>query len=1069
MIMNQKRKNNALRPKKRGRFFSIGVLTMLYCLAFQTAVANETVVDTETAIFQSTVTGTIIDEAGLPLPGANVIEKGTTNGTQTDFDGNYTLNVAEGATLVFTYVGFKRQEVVVGGQSTINLTLTEDAAALDEVIVTGYSAQTRGDITGSVATVDLVEATKAPIVNAAEALQGRVSGVTVIQSGTPGAPPKINVRGFGTSNNTNPLFIIDGLQTDDPFVLNSINPNDIAQMNVLKDGAAAIYGARASNGVVIVTTKGGGYNMEKPVVSIDTYTGFSQVQNLPNLLNAQQLGDVLLQSAINDGTVFNHPQYGNGTTAVVPDQLNGYTRVASYDPIVRGPASATVNPEGTDWLDAIFRTALIQSGSASISNGGENSKGSLSINYINQQNILLDSGFKQGQIRLNSEFKIGNRVVIGEHFSTAFSNNIGSNSSGVATDTGGGANAGGVAVEDAIRSSPLIPLFDDNGNFAGTGAQGTGNARSPLAALRRAANNFGKTLRVLGDVYLSAEIFDGLTFKTTMGGTINSFNTRQFTSLDPEHSEPLGTNQLLELNQDGYSWTWTNTLAYRKTFGESKIDALFGLEAVEDGVKGKTISRTGYLFEDPEFYLLNNGSGTPNVNDAYASNNSLFSIFGTATYSFADKYFITGTLRRDTSSRFIGDNKSDVFPSVSAGWVLSKENFLSDNSAISWLKLKGSWGELGNQSLTVSNPTLNISSLNEQFADYALNGTAISQGALLTSVGNPNLRWETSTTTNVGIELGFLDNLIDLDFEYFNIETNGLISPDNSLISTTAIDAAAPLVNIGSVTNKGFDASIRIKDKFNSGFSYDINANVSTYRNEVTELVSDFQLGFEGFRGGAITRTQVGDPLSVFFGREIIGFSDSGRFEYRDVNNDGEIDDDDRTIIGSPHPDFTYGFNLNVGYKGFDISTFVQGSQGNDIYNYGKIFTDFPTFGDANRSARVLDSWTPENTNATLPALSNSIQNNETQPNSYFVEDGSFLRLKNLQIGYSLPQSAVELIGVSALRMYIQGTNLLTFTDYEGFDPEIISSVTGNNLTLGVDWQVIPQPRVFTFGLNVKL
>ncbi|WP_245233014.1 SusC/RagA family TonB-linked outer membrane protein [Maribacter forsetii] len=1055
--MSQKRDYTLMKSSKRSSFIKYGVLSMLVCLGTQLVQANEntsTSNEVEVKTLQSTITGTVLDDTGQPLPGANVVEKGTTNGTQTDFDGNYSLNVSDGATLVFSYIGFKSTEIAVNGQSTVNATLAEDAAALDEVIVLGYSTQTRGDVTGSVASVDVSEATKAPVVNAASALQGRVSGVTVVQNATPGSPPKINIRGFGTSNNTNPLFIIDGLQTDDPFVLNSINPNDIDQMNVLKDGAAAIYGARASNGVVIITTKGGGYNMDKPIVSIDTYTGFSTVANVPELLNAQQLGDVLFQSAANDGTAFNHPQYGSGSSAVVPSSLNGYTRVVSYDPIVRGDASATVNPNGTDWIDAITRTAIIQSVAFSVANGEENSKYNLSANYLNNPGNLLETEYKIGQIRLNSEFKIGDKIRIGQHFSTAYSNSKGGS---------------GAQYEEAVRSSPLIPLYDDDGNFAGTGAQGTGNSRSPLAQLNRQSDNFNKTIRILGDIYASAEIFEGLTFKTNFGGTINSFNTRSFQALDPEHSEPLGTNQLTELNQDGYSWTFTNTLGYKKTFENSKIDALIGVESVKDGIKGKQISRTGYIVESPDFYLLNNGTGTPNVDNAFDTANSLFSVFGTATYSIADKYFLTGTLRRDTSSRFLGDNKSDVFPSLSAGWVVSKEDFVSSDSALSWFKLKGSWGQLGNQSLPVNNPTLNLSGLSESTANYALNGSSIAYGVVLTSVGNPDLKWETSEAINAGVELGFFDNKLNFDFEWFTIKTKDLITQNNGLISTTAIDASAPYVNVGNVKNTGFDISLGYKDEFASGWKYGFDVNLSHYKNEVTDLISEFQVGDDSFRGGAVSRTQVGQPISSFFGREVIGFTDEGRFEYRDVNGDTVIDDDDRTFIGSPHPDFTYGFNFNLGYKAFDLSLFLQGSQGNDIYNYTKIFTDFPTFVDGNRSVRVLDSWTPTNTNATLPALSNSIQNSETQPNSYFVEDGSYLRLKNVQLGYAFPDKITEKIGLDLLRVYIQGTNLLTLTGYDGFDPEIISSVTGNNLTLGVDNQVVPQSRILTLGFNLKL
>ncbi|MFP2996075.1 TonB-dependent receptor [Spongiivirga sp. MCCC 1A20706] len=991
------------------------------------------------AFAQQSISGTVYDSDGAPLPGASVVVKGTTTGTQTDFDGKYTISAASDATLVFSYVGFATQEIPVNGQSTIDVTLAEAENQLSEVVVTGYSTQTRGDITGSVASVDISEAVKLPVTNAAEVLEGRVTGVTVINNGNPGAAPQINIRGFGTSNNTNPLFIIDGVQTDNPSILNSINPNDIAQMNVLKDGAAAIYGARASNGVVIVTTKSGSYNQQGAKISFDAFTGFSKAVDLPELLSAQQHGEMIFESLRNDGATVTHPQYGSGATPVVPGTLNGV------------PVSATVAPGGTNWLDAILQNALTQNVSMSLSNGNETGKYFMSAGFVNREGVQITTGFKQVNTQVNSEFKIGDYVTIGQHLNGSFSNTVDGNQ-----------------INGALRSSPLIPVRDDDGALAGTyaAAAGLGNARSPVAQLLRGKDNFNKLFRVFGDVYLSAKIMEELTFKTNFSGNIESRNVRRFQALDPEHSEPLATNTLFEQNFSNFNWTWTNTLNFNKNFGEHSLNALIGIEAVEDGSKGNGVSRSGYIFETPEFYLLSNGTGTPNVDFAFDGATSLFSIFGTANYSYGGKYFATATLRRDETSRFSGENKSDVFPSFSGGWLVSGEDFFPQDSFISRLKVKASYGELGNQSLPVGNPTFNISLLSETLANYSFDGSSISTGVILNQVGNPDLRWETSVTTNVGFEMGFLSDKLSLGLEFFNIETKDLITRDFSQISTTAIDASAPLVNLGSVKNTGFDLAIGYNDQTDSGFSYGVQLNLSRYKNEVTELISDFQVGNSGFRGGAITRTEVGQPISFFYGREVTGFDGNGRFTYRDVNNDGNINDDDRTFIGSPHPDFTYGLNLNAAFKGFDISAFFTGSQGNDIYNYEKIFTDFPTFFNGNRSARVLDSWTPTNTNATLPALSQTITNSETQPNSYFVEDGSFFRLKNLQIGYTLPSSIVEKAGFDSLRFFIQGTNLFTITDYQGLNPEI---ATGDNLTLGVDSNIYPNAQILTLGVNLKL
>ena len=1055
--MKQTIKRGFFAVRKSGSFWSKSalslVLTLTLALTSFTAEANALSKDKNLILPQSTVTGTVTDADGAPLPGANVVVKGTTNGTQTDFDGNYTIEADANATLVFSYIGFGTQEVAVNGQTTINVAMSEDANQLSEVVVLGYASQTRGDLTGSVASVDVSEATKTPLVNAAEALEGRVTGVTVTNTGSPGAAPKIVIRGFGTSNNTNPLYIIDGVQTDNASVLTSINPADIDQINVLKDGAAAIYGARASNGVVIITTKGGGYNQEKPTVSFDVYTGITRAVNVPELLNVNQHANMIFQSLANDGATVTHPQYGSGATPTIPSSLIDYTRVASYDPIVREARGATVTPGGTDWLDAVTQDGQTQNLSLSIANGGETGRYFLSANYLNREGVFLAHTFKQGTTRLNSEFKISDKVTIGEHLNASFSN--------------GGNNS--TRVNDALRMSPLIPVYDDDGDFAGTGGPGLSNTRSPVAQLLRAQDDFNKTFRVFGDVYLSAELHDGLTFKSTFSGNIENFDQRVFQALDPEHIEPLSTNTLREQNIQNFNWTWNNTLNYSKIFGDHNVNVLAGLEAVEEGSKGKQISRNGFLFETPDFYLLSNGSGTPNVDFAFDGENSLFSIFGTANYSYKGKYFATVTVRNDKSSRFLGDNQSQTFPSFSAGWLISDEDFFPQDSFVSRLKLKGSWGQLGNQTLPISNPTINVSNLSETLANYSLNGSTIATGAILSQVGNPNLKWETSQTTNIGIEAGFFDNDLYVSFEWFDIDTKDLITRDNSLISTTAIDAAAPLVNLGDIQNTGFDLAIGYNHTTSYGLNYGIQANISRYKNEVQSLISDFQIGRTDLRGGAVTRTEVGQPISFFYGREVTGFDSDGRFTYRDVNGDGVIDDDnDRTQIGSPHPDFTYGINLTADYKGFDISAFFSGSQGNDVYNYEKIFTDFPTFFNGNRSTRVLDSWTPSNTDATLPALSQTIQNAETQPNSYFVEDASFLRLKNLQIGYTFSDNIANSMGMESFRVYIQGTNLFTITDYEGFDPEVISN---DNLSLGIDFGNFgpyPVSQILTVGINTK-
>ena len=999
------------------------------------------------SVYAQTVNGTVSSEDG-PLPGATVLVKGSTTGVSTDFDGNFSIEAGPDDVLVVSFIGFASQDVAVGDQDQIMVMLESDNE-LDEVIVTSYGTQTRGSVTGSVAVVNMDDAVKTPVVNAAETLQGRVTGVQVVTSGNPGQAPKINIRGFGTSNNTNPLYIIDGVQTDDPLVLNNINPTDIEQMNVLKDGAAAIYGARASNGVVIITTKGGGYNMDKAKVSFDFYTGTSQISNSPDMLNAEQHAQMIWDSYNNDGVTPSHPQYGSGASPVVPSSIIGYRRVVAYNPITYGSdgMSAPVTPGGTDWVDAVTQDAPVTNASFSIANGNETSRYYLGLGYLDRQGVMNYTGFKRGNLKFNSEAKIKDKLRVGQHINISYSN------------TKPGIDE---SIEGALRITPLLPVTDSNGEYTGVAGPGLSNTRNPAAQLYRTRNDYFKRFNLIGDVYMSYDIMDGLTAKTTLAGGFNTFDSRQFTSLDPEHGEPISTQTLNEQNQTAYNWNWTSTLNYNGEFGAHSINALVGVEAVKNSGKGNGVTRQGYLFEEPTFYLLNNGSGAPNVSYAYDGYSTLFSIFGTANYSYNDKYFLTVTVRNDESSRF-ADNKSDIFPSFSAGWDISKEDFFPSDGIINYMKIKGSWGQLGNQTLPADNPTINISSLSESIANYAFNDGSISQGAYLNQVGNPGLKWETSETTNFGIDLGLLDSKLSVSAEYFVIETKDLITRDFSLISSTAIDAGAPLVNLGDIKNTGIDFSLGYSDATASGFTYDLSFNLSHYKNEVVSLIGDAPVfGSTGIRNGEVNRTKVGGELAEFYGREVTGLDANGRMTFAgDTDGDGDV----RNVIGSPHPDFTYGINLNLGYQGFDVAAFFNGSQGNDIYNYNKVFTEFGLFFLGNRSANVLNAWTPSNTNTDVPALSASYPLEETAPNSYLLEDGSFFRLKNLQIGYTLPDSAIGSIGADSIRIFLQGTNLFTITDYSGYDPEIIQN---NNLNLGVDRRVYPFSKTFTIGTNIK-
>ena len=1032
------------------------------------------------------VSGQVTDAANFPLPGVNISVQGTTTGTITDASGSYTLAVAEDATLVFSFIGFQAQQVPVGGRSRIDVVMLEDLVSLQEIVVTGYTSQSRKTVTGAIATLDTKKAFEVPVVNASEGLQGRVAGVSIVTAGQPGNAPIVRIRGFASPNANDPLYIVDGVQLVDPSAMNDLNPGDIESVNVLKDAAAAsIYGARASNGVIVITTRKGQVS-EKPTITFDAYYGVQEATNLPDMVNSQQLGNILWESQINDGITPSHAQFGDGASPVIPEFINGDPS-QPYDEQTNRIARAS-NP-GTRWFDEIFDNAPVQNYYLSANGGTENGRYMMSLGYLNKQGILRNTDFERFNGRANTEFNLRDNIRIGEHLGISYSEQTGM------PEALGDENP----ISLAFRNNPLIPVFDQGGNFAGTYAASNelGNARSALAELERAKHDLNRSLRIFGDAYLEVDILEGLTAKTSIGVNYQSFLGNTFQALNPEHSEPRTNNTLTENDFVRSGWVWTNTLVYEKSFAEvHNFKVLGGIEALESTLRRKRVTVDNFLFEDPDFRVINAGSGPITIINSTAQEtpvttvqkNSLFSVFGQLSYGYMDKYLASFTLRRDESSNFI-DN-SDIFPAFSLGWVVSEETFMDNVGTISNLKIRGSYGELGNQQLPISSPTGNIFIIDQQFGFYNFDGTSggNTQGASLQTIGNPALTWETAQQFNIGVDLGLFENNLTLSVDYFNMDTDNLIFAP-PLPSTGSI-ADPPFRNIGTMNNKGIEVEVGYGNFSGTGaFKYDLAFNLSSYDNELTELRTGSFFTGQVVRGNSLTRTQVGQPISSFYGRVVEGIFQNeaevaahadqgfeqpadgvGRYKYADINEDGVIDGDDRTFIGSPHPDFTYGFSANLGYKNFDLSLFFQGSQGNDIYNFTKFFTDFPAFVNGGRSVRVLDSWTPNNRDAELPALSTVISNAEANPNSYFVEDGSFLRLKNLQIGYTIPQTVLSKVGISNARVYVQGTNLFTITDYNGIDPEIGTlspSLPSANLDLGVDFGSFPLARTYTLGVSL--
>ena len=992
-------------------------------------------------MYAQTITGTVDSEDG-PLPGATIVVKGSDVGTSTDFDGNYSISASSGDVLVISFVGFATQEITVGNEDQVNVTLAADME-LEEIIVTGYSSQAKGSVTGSVATVDITEAMKIPVSNAAEALQGRVAGVTVVNSGQPGAAPVVRIRGYGTPNNNDPLYVIDGMQTTDAFVLNSINPNDIKSISVLKDGAAAIYGARASNGVILITTKTG-VRTEELTVSVDLSYGIQNATNLPTLLTAQQHGDMIWESFANDNQAPSHIQYGSAATAIVPSTIQGNTKGKVLN----------VNPNGTDWFGAIFDPAPVSNMNMSVADGDEHGNFLFSVNHLKRDGIIIESGYERYGIRLNSDYIVSDNFRVGQTLA-------------VTADV---ENSPGAFTQEAMRMSPLVPLTATDGSYGGiyVTSNNLGNATSPYATLKRSSDDYAKSVRAIGGVYAELDITDNLKVKTSFNGQFRTFMSRNFGDYTPEAETDSG-GTLSEQSFNQHEWNWTTLINYNKTIGKHAVDAFAGYEGVKNYFKGQQISRNQFLFDSPSFVLLSTGTGTPNVDYASENSNTLAGSFLSATYSFDRKYLFSGTLRSDKSSRFAEDVQDDYFPSASVGWVIDKESFFT-STFINSLKLRASYGEIGNQSLPASNPDVNISALNDGTAFYSFSGSRgqVNTGAALSSVGNAGLTWEKSISTNFGIDFSMMDRKLSGSIEYFKLNTVDLIVRDQSLISTTAIDAGAPFVNFGEVQNTGVDFQMGYGDETSFGLSYNFDLNLSSYKNEVVELKGGGQLFGDNFREGAMTRTAEGESISHFYGKPADGLDANGRINFTDSNGDGTVNDSDRTVIGSPHPDFTFGFNTSLAYGNWDASVFFNGSQGNDIYNWAKIFSHFPTFVHGGRDSAVLNSWTPQNTNTSQPALSMGVKNGETAPNSFFVEDGSFIRLKSLQLGYSFAGQDLTASGlgsISKLRVYVSATNLFTITDYSGMDPEVARS---GALTIGVDSGSYPAPQIVSLGLNLN-
>jgi TonB-linked SusC/RagA family outer membrane protein len=1010
---------------------------------------------------QRTVTGTVTSEDQGALPGVNIVIQGTTQGAVTDASGNYSIVVpGPDAVLVFSFIGYTTQAVPVGSQTTVSVLMMPDVTSLDEIVVTAYATQRKKDLTGSVGIVNAEELTQMPQGNVTQQMQGRVAGVTVTQDSRPGQSAKVRIRGFSSFQNNDPLYIVDGVPTTD---INTVNPEDVESLTVLKDaGAASIYGSRASNGVIVVTTKKGSSGGMQ--VNYNMYAGIQNPGKGPqNLLDAQGYADLNWLVYANDGTVEDHPVYGP----------------SSGSPTLPGWAANTV------WFDEIFQNAPIMNHDLSMSGGNQTSKYYASVGYFDQQGTVINNWWKRFSMRFNSEFKIKDRVTIGENI-----NLVHRSDNGIAAN----GDEGTAVAMGVYRTQPIIPVIWNNGTFAGlshtfengdwggTGiAPRLGNGDNYVANSERNSLDKWQNLRVLGNVFADVKIIEGLNLRTSFGGSLGYSYSTNWTSSTYESAENVATPTYGESSDFGGDWTWTNTLTFAREMGDHNILAVAGYEAVRTGYgRGVNATGAGYFSDAFAYRTVSTASSLLGGGSWFGTQRSLVSQFLRADYSFRVKYYLSGTIRRDGSSVFGPDTRYGTFPSVSAGWRISEESFLAGASFISDLKIRGGYGTMGNQ-LPVSTSNqfyLYGGSPDQSFYDITGAYTSSVEGFRPTRIGNPDAKWETNITTNIGFDAVLLDRKFELNFDWYTKSSVDLLF--NPELPGTAGAATAPYVNVGEMRNAGIDLQL-IYRQISGDFSFEANAQLTTYNNEIVKIADGYDyFDSGGSRIGSFNRNEEGFAMGEFYGYNVLGLfgsqgevdaaavqdgAEPGFFQYEDVDGNGTIDDDDRVHIGNPNPDFTYGLNLQFGWKGLDITAFFYGSQGNDIFNYNKWWFDFwPSFQGQKSSDLLNNSWTPSNTNTDIPKASNKSNfSTNTVSSSYYIEDGSFFRLKNLQVGYTFDRSVLGNVFSSA-RIYVQGVNLLTFTKYSGLDPELASF---NDTFMGVDEGNLPSVKQFLIGVSL--
>jgi TonB-dependent starch-binding outer membrane protein SusC len=1002
---------------------------------------------------QSRITGTVTDANNESLPGAYVLMKGTDRGTITDFDGGFSLDASSNDVLVISYIGYITKEVQIGTQSVINVILIEDITSLQEVVVIGYGSQKKKVVTGAIASVSAEQITSTPVLRVEQALQGRTPGVQVTNlSGQPGEAPTVRIRGTGTTGNSNPLYIVDGLPVGG---IDYLNPGDIESMDVLKDAAsAAIYGARAANGVVLITTKSG--TKGKLSVSYSGYLGIQNVARKIEMLNADQYKIMMNEGARNAGLTEEF-------------DLN---EIPSND---------------TDWQEELFQNNTpMSSHQISVSGGGEKSTFASSISKFSQQGIIGGgkSQFDRYSVRLNSNHKVNKMFSFGNNlaYTHIIRRGIGSNQS---------FNG---AFSSALNMDPLTPVYETDGDILalppysnqpvvtnGGNVYGISNyvgaeVVNPLALLET-QHPESRVDKLVGNIYGELEPIEGLKYKTSFGIDLayvlnDDFRPLFYLNGAQNNTEKTSVNKSIERY---FTWQWENTITYSKKIGDHNIGGLIGVSALEANFENLTGFNSKVPTSDPDNVYLNLATDTAWVSTGGASQAALYSTFGRITYDYKDKYSFTGIIRRDGSSKFGANKRFGIFPSVGFAWIASDEVFLQNRlGPINLLKFRVSWGVNGNQEIGDNQ----FVSVIDKTRGYTFGGGRI-VGSSPLYIENQDVQWEESKQLDIAVDMGLIENKLTITIDYYKKTTEKLLE----IISIPGhVGNNPPVVNAGSVENKGIELAINWREN-RGDFNYSIGLNGAYNKNTMTQISNEEKVlpGASWAIAGQVTRAEQGFPIAYFWGYKTAGIFQNqteifqhinsngdvlqpnakpGDVRFVDVNGDGVINPDDRTKIGNPTPDVTYGFNASVDYKGIDFSFLFQGTIGNDVFN-GMQRQDLRY---TNRPTSILDRWNGEGTSNTVPRYTWIDTNNNYRVSDLYIENGSYLRLKNIQIGYSLPESILDKIGASKCRFYVSAENLFTITKYTGADPEIGAL---SSFDIGIDRAIYPQARTFRLGATL--